>query len=268
MDESDEVHEEDESDEADYEMDDTIEEGSEYAYEYAYEYATLFPLWNRIFGMPAFGIQRATPFGHRRWLKDGNSYAGTDIKHVISWKDVFYRSRLEILLSASSMNDGTDLLNFVFGNADNAAIFSTRRFFSDYPRVETQDVLWCLQNGIICPRCLNIHILKTNDKIGRVLYALSTAARIYRGLPEATIAIRALDQNLLSASWVQILEEDHSLGLSTQPRFCFAVIAYFDQGSCNVGTQSFEDVIAISSADSLYVLRTVFFITSSFPYLK
>lgn len=102
------------------------------------------------------------------------------------------------------------------------------------------------------------------------LKAVSTAAMLYRNFPtDTTIDIRVLQQSLYAVKWVtQLRRRDFppstkGLGiLALQPYVLdrvnsFACITMFESGTYDIDPRDLENVMAMSSGDSLYISTTL-----------
>jgi hypothetical protein len=86
------------------------------------------------------------------------------------------------------------------------------------------------------------------------LNALYLASLIYHGIPNADINLSVLSMKLHEAKWAMFGNDnfDWSSVVISRAR-SLACIAMFESGSLNIGVEDFEEVIAISSGNSLYV---------------
>lgn len=105
------------------------------------------------------------------------------------------------------------------------------------------------------------------DPYLKSLKALSTASKLYRNFPNATVNIRVLQQRLYDAAWVKDPSVPHRFSKSSadyrglvalQPyildrKKSFACITMFESGRYNVQPPELENVMAISSGDSLFI---------------
>lgn len=98
------------------------------------------------------------------------------------------------------------------------------------------------------------------------LKAVSTAARLYKRFPQATVDIRVLQQKIYDAFWVKaspfqlrdgfIFEKGTLYAL--EPYYLdlkgsFACITMFESGRYNIVPNDLENVMAMSSGDSLFI---------------
>ncbi|KAH0565865.1 hypothetical protein GP486_000743 [Trichoglossum hirsutum] len=104
---------------------------------------------------------------------------------------------------------------------------------------------------------------KTNHWKGyfRSLKALASAADIYKLLPNTTVAFSLISQTLHESHWIPLKSQDPGeLHLETLLKpfpldrpSTLACVVMFETGSWNIAPESFENVMAISSGDSIYV---------------
>lgn len=98
----------------------------------------------------------------------------------------------------------------------------------------------------------------------KALKAVSTAAAMYRKFPNTSVDVRILQQPIWNAAWVKACydepPEKHMNGLpsSLQPYHleratAFACIAMFESGIYDIDPSLLENVIAMSSSDSIYI---------------
>jgi len=98
----------------------------------------------------------------------------------------------------------------------------------------------------------------------KALKAVSTAAAMYRKFPNTSVDIRILQQPLWDTAWVKnchdVPPEKHTNGIpsSLQPynldrATAFACIAMFESGTYDIHPSVLENVIAMSSSDSIYI---------------
>jgi hypothetical protein len=89
--------------------------------------------------------------------------------------------------------------------------------------------------------------------------ALSTAASVYKHLPDATVAVQSLDRPILNAKWHRtVLSVDSKTQRRRQKRnIALALVAYFDSGTCDLDPSDMDRALAVSSGDSIYVPRQV-----------
>lgn len=92
----------------------------------------------------------------------------------------------------------------------------------------------------------------------QLLFCLSTAHRIYRALPNATLTTRALNKPMQLTKWgsqamLQFLDErDGKLRKAT----AFSCVAYMETGM-DIDPAHFDRVFAIAYEDSIYVSMQV-----------
>lgn len=106
-----------------------------------------------------------------------------------------------------------------------------------------------------------------SDPYLKSLKALSTAARLYKQFPQATVDIRVLQKKLYDASWVKsssVLKSndntlrDYRIPDALQPyilnqKGSFACITMFESGRYDFEPDDLKNVMAMSSGDSLFI---------------
>lgn len=94
-----------------------------------------------------------------------------------------------------------------------------------------------------------------NDKIYRSLRVLTEVATVYDDMSDSTIDVGVLDRPLLERRWVDGIFSGVQ-GQKPRSRL-FSIISYFESGIHDVDPSQLKDVIAMSSADSLFVCLPV-----------
>lgn len=167
----------------------------------------------------------------------------------------------------------------IYGDLESAALFVTegREGLIDLHRTGDQDAadLFSLSKT----NRMNTHALvdKLHSTFQRAnveadphlksLKAVSTAASLYRKFPQATVDIHVLQQKLYDASWVKsssvLNPRDTSITDYRHPdalepymldrKSSFACITMFESGRYDIRPEDLEDVMAMSSGDSLFI---------------
>ena len=104
------------------------------------------------------------------------------------------------------------------------------------------------------------------------LKALSSAAKVYKSFTNASVDVRVLQQRLYNAYWVRPLRRElSSINYKFEPcgtpdslqpfildrASAFACITMFESGTYNAKPADLENVMAMSSGDSIYVAATL-----------
>ncbi|PGG96931.1 hypothetical protein GX51_07579 [Blastomyces parvus] len=93
---------------------------------------------------------------------------------------------------------------------------------------------------------------KSYDDYFTSLNAVAEAHEVYNALGKgATINPNIISQKLYDAHWVKAMSVWKSVHASRE--YQFACISYFDTGTVNLPPSKFENVMALSSGDSLYI---------------
>ena len=87
-------------------------------------------------------------------------------------------------------------------------------------------------------------------KFFKSLDALARAYEIYQSIPQADIDLSVASKPLYTAKWASVDRLSRSVSL--------ACVSMFDTGSLDIQTETFGDVIAISSANNIYAIETLF----------
>lgn len=192
---------------------------------------------------------------------------------------IFWEPTGKSFMSSSQKN----WYSFLYGDIDTAAIFaveSERNLIKliRTDRQESQELYSLFESDTILmnPTAvvgrLAFHFQTANveaDPYMQSAKAVSTAAMLYRDLADATIDIRVLQCRLWNAQWVRAaasrygqsgvsMTSSRSTPPSLEPyyldRACaFACVTMFESGHYNASPSELEDVMAMSSGDSLYV---------------
>ncbi|KLJ09189.1 hypothetical protein EMPG_15382 [Blastomyces silverae] len=93
---------------------------------------------------------------------------------------------------------------------------------------------------------------KNYDDYFTSLNAVAEVHEVYKALGQgATINPNVISQKLYDAHWVKTMSVWKSVHASRE--YQFACISYFDTGTVNLPPSKFENVMALSSGDSLYI---------------
>ncbi|KAK7911106.1 hypothetical protein PG985_013587 [Apiospora marii] len=176
--------------------------------------------------------------------------------------------------------------NLIFGDPQTAALYETQEpsfnVPSEFSSIELEATM---EEGAVDTLLLLGHLTSNSTatpqpKISppiRALKALATIGLIYKEFEKATIAMSVAKSSLGGAQWLTLSlpasqtsrgvdktkeEQDLNLAASFKNAFeplslgraaTFACIAMLESGSVNIGSEGLEQVIAMSSGDSLYV---------------
>lgn len=159
-----------------------------------------------------------------------------------------------------------DAFKFYFGSLTSAAIYVSGSV--DSISLLECDLAWCIENDLLDE--LSLDLLVMQSSLFRILQLFTVVARIYENLPGATINVRILDRPLTET----IPGNDILFKLGSVPvdgsipwpvdldfskislEQALALVAYLD-GAHDVPVGNFENVMAISLGDSLYVTKKV-----------
>lgn len=174
----------------------------------------------------------------------------------------------------------TRWLRFLYGDVDSAALFvveGQEKLIDVVRTVEKEsDAFYSLfESGQVeADRVVNrLHttfqeaIMEIDPHL-KSLKALSTAAKVYKTFANASVDVRVIQQRLYDAYWVQPLmreppsmnnvSQSHETPDSLRPFIldrpsAFACITMFESGTYNAKPANLENVMAMSSGDSIYV---------------
>ncbi|XDG08355.1 hypothetical protein ABKA04_007970 [Annulohypoxylon sp. FPYF3050] len=177
-----------------------------------------------------------------------------------------------------------DKYHFLLGDIDNAAIFVC---FGDDEKPINEGTIKSSELMNLKPDVL-LSLLKTSslnvvellreisssdikpdfyitpNLFSRSMQVLATAAETYSNLPDATISLRVLEQNLCASSWfrrgVRLPEplvhllKPVELGLPE----AFSCVSMFETGSLQIDPDELIDVLAMSSGNSIIAAASIF----------
>lgn len=218
-------------------------------------------------------------------LEDEQIKGGYGENKIIAWE----YPPSEVLNTSRSGSD----FAFMFGDSMTAGLFVKHRDIKSGPEnFQLSDVgLRCLPklfrarkikpDAFVDALCTSISCLHNRDKDYLLcLKAFSAAAKLYKGLGNATVDVRVLRQALKDAQW-RISSEltstsnnanhhDSSATNGLDPAACnnlspilldrsetFACICMFESGRFNIEPHRVKNAIAMSSAESLFVAAPV-----------
>ncbi|KAI1819209.1 hypothetical protein F4861DRAFT_158272 [Xylaria intraflava] len=108
--------------------------------------------------------------------------------------------------------------------------------------------------------------MEKHSSLLKSLRALATVTNIYKMLPDATVSLGATSQPLYKALWAQqagaqaekgtvMLETTHNKfsALPTNWASTFSCIVFLESGSLNIPPSCFENVMALSARNSIYI---------------
>jgi hypothetical protein len=209
---------------------------------------------------------------HHRWLPHAydealtsaeESYSITAESEFQSWDDTVHMCP-----------DRT--YKYLFGNARLAALYAVPTEGSHYSHSDTvsmEDFQWCLERGLLSHTALEVPLCQpdnANRILRHTLQALAFAATVYDDLPDATVDVGIFGRSLLETHWARMLRD--SLDEIRAPRppeksalqrgsndssVVFSLLSYFESGIYDVDPKQLSNVIALSSANSLFVPLSV-----------
>jgi hypothetical protein len=226
---------------------------------------------------------------HTRWLprKDYNGLAQFDGEDSV-WQtsNQFFCKNHEYLGETIRLEiSPNSAVHYAFlcGDPAIAALYTRYDTFQDYrtirlqrPSSSIEDILKCLKSGWLSIPALANHINRTphfSEKASRTLLSLCIAERVYRLLPDATIAIEAFDSTLCESSWAKSIWNAESTGDGYLPKSsinlvehldellsgecALSCVAHLESGFCDVSPSQLHRVVGLSSDDPLYVSMQV-----------
>ena len=219
-------------------------------------YATAIPLFHKPQKRKHAAEQNQDVGRHHRWLLQQDTDS-TPLREDWTWRlqNDFVSTSDDIV----SVRTASGLLKdhlLVFGDPKTAAIFvetSPRMRYRKPIMPVIEDLEWCFHSNAFSLKALLAQIESGSNPFGdviRSLEALSVAARIYRLLPEATLAITALDRPLFKTKWASSvfqgstgMSESSASGKRKQQAFnegllgrhtALSCVAYLESGFCDI----------------------------------
>ena len=236
-------------------------------------YATVFPQFP-IFLHGSNAADRVSQESiHHRWGLKGELQLKTlepdllqEIHHPV---DGILRSEGMNIIAKNLATESETTFAFLFGDSETAAIY-TRITGVSYitdehvPKIECEDLLWCLDSGYVAEESLAALLTNLSSSVFQTFYALSVAAMIYESLSDATVDVRTLELPFMHSPFAKCVLDRSSgppAALWTLPheislRLALSLVAYFEGGS-NVPLHAFDNSIALSAEDSIYVSKKV-----------
>jgi hypothetical protein len=171
-------------------------------------------------------------------------------------------------------DDGTiETFSFVVGHPKLAGLFIAR---SALRKLEPQfilntsltnnDIQLYLESGILNPHSILIRLSMDQTSFSRTLLTLSVAEKVYKMIPEAKINVEVFEGSLIESRWAANLWSrfgDSNVATSSMKfesnasdpdsKDVFSMLAFFESGNCDVDPKQLGGVIALSSADALYI---------------
>lgn len=160
---------------------------------------------------------------------------------------------------------------YLLGDTSSGALYSTltdENYYSDLATVSLEDFQWCLERGLLNHTALHSFWCEphpSNGILQDTLQALAFAAIIYDGLPDATVDVGIFDRSLLETHWARMIRGRHvetEAHVDVQPgsengALVFSLLSYLESGIYDVDPKQLDKVIALSSANSLFVPLSV-----------
>jgi hypothetical protein len=219
-------------------------------------YATVSPTWD-----PDFRLISNVNLGdtdeklsttNHRWVPEGSHSSSSgeyihplDPKHLrLDGFDLMFTDDTKTVKSKYS---------WVFGNMEAASVFVKE---GSLPIAESnflvEDLLHCHHNGLLSHEQIVNHVIAHDlpSPVAELLSALSTVDRIYKELFGATISLKCFEKPLIKSKWCKWNSLQRGV---IQRKLALAVVSYFDSGSCDLDPGDLDQVIAVSSGDSIYV---------------
>lgn len=127
------------------------------------------------------------------------------------------------------------------------------------------EVLQFLKSDEVRPDALAVYLVTLGAAVSplphqpyyRSLEAFELSAQVYKQLPNATVAVSVLYKTLHQAQW--------ATSKILTPSRTFACIAMYESGSLDIGPETLEEVMAMSSGNSIYVAASLLCDPSEVP---
>jgi hypothetical protein len=168
------------------------------------------------------------------------------------------------------------------GDPDTAALFVASRYMDEYDQelrapawsrkdnfhkkiIDFDDIISALQAGLVDPQSLAKHLtfVKTKDPNPNGKYegyftslaAVEYINELYKSMDSATIDLKVASQTLKDLKWVKNWNWSQKRRRAREQSF--ACIATLDTGTVDLHPSKFENVMAMSSTDSLYIAASL-----------
>jgi hypothetical protein len=143
--------------------------------------------------------------------------------------------------------------SWVFGDMETAAVFVREGSKSIVQsNFHVDDFVHCHEKGLLSNTRIMSHVLKQGfpSSVANMLGALSTVDGIYEKLSGATVSLKCFEKPLLESKWYNWNSLQRG---ATRRKLALAIVSYFDSGSCDLDPEDLDQVIAVSTGDSIYV---------------
>ncbi|KAF2793187.1 hypothetical protein K505DRAFT_244992 [Melanomma pulvis-pyrius CBS 109.77] len=223
-------------------------------YPQQFGYTTVAPGWCSTFSrLPRSEFMSLSK--HHRWLPLGIPFKNIPPnEHCHRCLVTPFTATGESSFRITDDTDARDEFEYYCGDANSAAVYcrtSVRANIPDF-RLTEEDLLWCKEAGYLSDaKLVSAMSLVT---VG-IFNALAVVASVYEHLPDATIAVQALEKPILRSKWYSETIKGMTILPQTKRAVALAIVAYFDLGSCDLSPSDMDNVMAVSSGDSIYVPR-------------
>jgi hypothetical protein len=217
-----------------------------------YMYTTALPMKSS--GIPG----TADTWVHHSWLPD-TSYVTTLIEGETVTFDAHekFRSWEGCIQIVAAKDPEAYIYHPIMGDPSQAALFVRRLEFEKLSdlSLNLQHLLWSLEHDLIDPAEVVKRLCRLyathQHRLSHTLQILARVATVYDDLLDMTIDIGVLNRPVIGRRWAKEILN----GLDRASTF--SIISYFESGIHDVDPTQMDSVIALSSADSLFVCRPV-----------
>jgi len=158
-------------------------------------------------------------------------------------------------------DSGEDIfLEYLCGALDSMAVFQWPTVDTDLidaPEVEMEDILWCLEREMVSGAELCDVLRSYNEELCDLFNSLKLVDEVYQNLPDATISLKVFDKEFQSLQWGSEVYNRQSRPNWLTRRRSLSLVAFLDSGTCDVSPANLDNVMAVSSGDSIYVPKQV-----------
>ncbi|KAH6262491.1 hypothetical protein HBI40_124070 [Parastagonospora nodorum] len=242
------------SDSADAEMEDDDDLSNHN--QSCYAYATVSPTWDHRFRFitnenTGDTDEKLSRMQHR-WVNEGShAIPLTERIHTLNANHL-RRNGFDLMLTDMS-STAQCKYSWVFGDMETAAVFVRE---GSKPIVQSSfhvdDFVHCHKKGLLSHTKIMSHVMKHGfpSSVANMLGALSTVDGIYEKLSGATVSLKCFEKPLLESKWYNWSSLHRG---ATRRKLALAIVSYFDSGSCDLDPEDLDQVIAVSTGDSIYV---------------
>ncbi|PSN61771.1 hypothetical protein BS50DRAFT_639055 [Corynespora cassiicola Philippines] len=146
-----------------------------------------------------------------------------------------------------------------FGNRSGTSVYARESVRKPSLRISIDDFIWCHTQKIISTEKLVRYFSQYIMEDFHLLKALATAFSIYKHIPDATVSLKVLEMPIVNARWNHpgLVPNSKPHRRRFKRSLALTIAAYFDSGSCDLEVSTMDNVLAVSSGDSIYIPKQI-----------